>query len=125
MLRYADVTITVVTPRSFEIVVSGEVERPGTLSVTALRRVHDVILDAGGITPRGSTRRVLVTRKRDRERRRPARFQMRGDLTQNPLVEEGTKIHVPPRGHRHAHGRGPPAGRVRARADARCAACSS
>jgi protein involved in polysaccharide export with SLBB domain len=97
VFRFADATITVVMPRSFEIVVSGEVERPGTLSVTALRRVHDVILDAGGITARGSTRRVLVTRKGVESVVDLLAFQMRGDLTQSPLVEEGVKIHVPPR----------------------------
>jgi polysaccharide biosynthesis/export protein len=97
VFRYADATITVVAPRSFEIVVSGEVERPGTLSVTALRRVHDVILDAGGVTSRGSTRRVLVTRKGVESPVDLLAFQMRGDLTQNPLMEEGVKIHVPPR----------------------------
>src|SRR4030095_1319681 len=45
VFRFAEATITVVTPRTFEIVVSGEVERPGTYSVTALRRVHDIILE--------------------------------------------------------------------------------
>jgi protein involved in polysaccharide export with SLBB domain len=73
------------------------VERPGTLSVTALRRVHDVILEAGGITPYGSTRRVLVTRTGVESAVDLLVFQLRGDLTQSPLMEEGTRIHVPPR----------------------------
>src|SRR4029453_6656553 len=57
VFRYAEATITVVTPRAFDVVVSGEVERPGSYSATALRRVHDIILEAGGITARGSLRR--------------------------------------------------------------------
>jgi polysaccharide export outer membrane protein len=97
VFRFADATITVVTPRAFEITVSGEVERPGTLSATALRRVHDVVLDAGGITARGSNRRVRVTRRGVETTVDLLLFQLRGDLTQNPLVEEGTTIHVPPR----------------------------
>jgi polysaccharide biosynthesis/export protein len=97
VFRFADATVTVVTPRSFEVVVSGEVERPGTLSVTALRRVHDVVLEAGGVTPHGSTRRVLVTRKGVEGAVDLLVFQLRGDLTQSPLMEEGTRIHVPPR----------------------------
>jgi protein involved in polysaccharide export with SLBB domain len=95
VFRFADATITVVTPRAFEITVSGEVERPGTLSATALRRVHDVVLDAGGITARGSNRRVRVTRRGFETTVDLLLFQLRGDLTQNPLVEEGMTIHVP------------------------------
>src|SRR5437867_7379813 len=97
MFRFAEATVTVMTPRTFEIVVSGEVERPGTLPATALRRLHDVILDAGGITARGSTRHVLVTRRGVESEIDLLAFQLRGDLTQNPLMEEGLKIHVPAR----------------------------
>ena len=97
VFRFAEATVTVMTPRTFEIVVSGEVERPGMLQATALRRVHDVILDSGGITARGSTRRVLVTRKGIEREIDLLAFQLRGDVTQNPLMEEGLKIHVPAR----------------------------
>jgi len=97
IFRFAEATVTVMTPRTFEIVVSGEVERPGTLPATALRRLHDVILDAGGITARGSTRHVLVTRRGVESEIDLLAFQLRGDLTQNPLMEEGLKIHVPAR----------------------------
>ena len=97
VFRFAEATVTVVTPRTFEIVVSGEVERPGSLQVTATRRLHDVILEVGGITQRGSVRRVMVTRKGAESEVDLLAFELRGDLTQNPFVEEGLKIHVPPR----------------------------
>jgi polysaccharide export outer membrane protein len=96
--RFADVTITVLAPRSFEVAVTGEVQRPGASLVSAARRLQDVVLGAGGPTPRGSVRRVRVT-KDDAEREYDLlRFELGGDLTQNPLVEEGMRIHVPPRG---------------------------
>ena len=98
VFRYAEATITVVTPRAFDVVVSGEVERPGSYSATALRRVHDIILEAGGITPRGSLRRVVVTRGATETTADLLAFQVRGDLAQNPVLQEGVKIHVPPRG---------------------------
>src|SRR5215813_4201274 len=98
VFRYADATITVVTPRAFDVVVSGEVERPGSYSATALRRVHDMILEAGGITARGSLRRVVVTRGATETTADLLAFQVRGDLAQNPALQEGVKIHVPPRG---------------------------
>src|SRR5881628_1502983 len=86
VFRFAEATVTVMTPRTFEIVVSGEVERPGMLQTTALRRVHDVILDSGGITARGSTRRVRVTRKGIEREIDLLAFQLRGDVTQNPFM---------------------------------------
>jgi len=98
VFRYADATITVVTPRAFDVVVSGEVERPGSYSATALRRVHDMILEAGGITARGSLRRVVVARGATETTADLLAFQVRGDLVQNPALQEGVKIHVPPRG---------------------------
>src|SRR5215831_11793410 len=60
VFKFADATITVIAPRTFEVIVSGEVERPGIVQTTAMRRVSDVILDAGGITARGSTRDIAL-----------------------------------------------------------------
>ncbi|MGH7326233.1 MAG: SLBB domain-containing protein [Candidatus Rokuibacteriota bacterium] len=98
LLRFADVTLSVSVPRCFEVVLSGEVERPGSIHASAVRRVHEVLLAAGGITPRGSLRRVVVTRNGVDSELDLLRFEMRGDLAQNPTVEERMQIHVPPRG---------------------------
>ncbi len=96
--KFVEVTVAVAAPRSFEITVSGEVERPGTMIVTATRRLHEVTLEAGGVTPRGSVRRVLVTRKTGEAEMDLLRFELKGDLAQNPFVEEGMRILVPPKG---------------------------
>jgi protein involved in polysaccharide export with SLBB domain len=97
IFRYADVSIAVVSPRSFEVVVSGEVERPGTLQVLATQRLHEVILTTGGITPRGSARHVVVERQGTRTEIDLLLFELKGDVTQNPFVLEGMRINVPPR----------------------------
>ncbi len=97
VFKFADATITVVAPRTFEVTVSGEVERPGTVQTTAMRRVYDVILEAGGVTARGSLRNIVLTRRSGDRRADLLAFQLRGDLAQNPFVEEGLRIHVPPR----------------------------
>ena len=97
VFRFADATITVVAPRTFEVIVSGEVDRPGTLQTTATRRVYDVILEAGGISPRGSLRNITLSRRSGERQVDLLAFQLRGDLAQNPFVEEGLRIHVPPR----------------------------
>jgi protein involved in polysaccharide export with SLBB domain len=97
IFRFADVSITVHTPRAFETIVSGEVERPGTLQTSATQRLHEVILATGGVTPRGSVRHVQVQRNGVTTEVDLLLFELRGDLNQNPFVQEGTRIHVPPR----------------------------
>ena len=97
VFKFADATITVVGPRTFEVIVSGEVERPGTVQTTAMRRVYDVIQDAGGINARGSTRSIVLVRRGVERQADLLAFRLRGDLAQNPFVEEGLRIHVPPR----------------------------
>jgi protein involved in polysaccharide export with SLBB domain len=97
VFRFAEASITVIAPRAFELVISGEVERPGTLLVTATRHLHDVVLEAGGVTPRGSLRRIVVSRRGVESEMDLLAFQLRGDVTQNPFMEEGVRIHVPPR----------------------------
>jgi protein involved in polysaccharide export with SLBB domain len=95
--RFADVTVTVLSPRSFEVAITGEVVRPGSALVSAARRLQDVVLGAGGPTPRGSIRRVRTIRDGVEREYDLLRFELGGDVTQNPLVEEGMRIHVPPR----------------------------
>lgn len=97
LLRFADVSVSLFSPRCFEVVLSGEVERPGSIQTSAQRRVHDVLLAAGGVTPRGSARRVVIMRHAAATEVDLLRFELLGDLGQNPLVEEGMRIHVPPR----------------------------
>ena len=97
IFRFADVSMAVLAPRAFETVVSGEVERPGTLQVLATQRLHEVILTTGGITPRGSVRHVQVTRGDLTTEVDLLLFELKGDVTQNPFVQEGMRIHVPPR----------------------------
>jgi protein involved in polysaccharide export with SLBB domain len=97
LLRFADVSIAVAIPRSFEVVVSGEVERPGAVQALAIQRLHEIILVAGGITPRGSARHVLVTQGGVSREVDVLRFELRGDLDQNPYVVDGMRVHVPAR----------------------------
>ena len=98
VFRFVDVTLSIIAPRAFEIVVSGEVDRPGTSLSSAMRRLQEVIIAAGGITPRGSFRRIRLSHKGQEREVDLLRFELTGDLSQNPFVEEGMRIHVPPRG---------------------------
>jgi len=99
LFRYLDLTVSLIGTRSFEVTVSGEVQRPGTLVLSATERVHQVILLAGGVTPRGSLRNIALSRGGRAEARVDLlRFLLTGDPGQNPYVTEGTTITVPPRG---------------------------
>src|SRR5712691_7033671 len=96
--RYTDVVLSLQLPRCLNVVITGEVERPGATQASAIRRVHEVVLLSGGVTQRGSVRFVeLVPQTGAPKTVDLLRFELNGDLSQNPLVEEGLRIHVPPR----------------------------
>ena len=98
LFRFTDVTLSMQSPRCFEVMVSGEVERPGSLQAAATRRVHEIIVAVGGVTSRGSVRHVQITRKSGQATSLDLlRFELTGDVSQNPTVEDGMRIHVPPR----------------------------
>jgi protein involved in polysaccharide export with SLBB domain len=98
LLRFADVSIAVLAPRVFDVTVSGEVERPGTVPAQATQRLHELILNAGGITPRGSARHVRVIQNGATREVDLLRYELRGEIDQNPYVQDGARVHVPPRG---------------------------
>lgn len=97
LLRYAEVSATVAAPRCVEVVVSGEVAQPGAILVAATHRVHDVLRAAGGITAHGSRRRVEVRTDAGLRVLDLLRFELAGDLAENPVVAERLRVHVPPR----------------------------
>jgi len=97
ILRFADVSVAVSAPRVFEVVLSGEVERPGTAQALAIQRLHELIINAGGITPRGSARHIQVMQGNTSREVDILRFELRGDLDQNPYVQDGMRVHVPTR----------------------------
>jgi protein involved in polysaccharide export with SLBB domain len=73
------------------------VERPGTVPALAVQRLHELILSAGGITPRGSARHVRVTHGTTTREVDLLRFELGGDVDQNPYAQDGMRVHVPAR----------------------------
>src|SRR5262245_20649619 len=98
VLRFADISIAVSAPRVFDVTVSGEVERPGTVQAQATQRLHELVLNAGGVTPRGSARHVEVRTGATTSHVDLLRFELGGDLSQNPYVVDNMRVHVPARG---------------------------
>ena len=85
-------------PRRFRLPVLGEVEQPGIVTVTAPVRASEAIAAAGGITPSGARRGIVIRRGSDSLRVDMVRFQTGGDLSGNPLVFETDVVFVPPAG---------------------------
>lgn len=81
---------------TYQVHVSGEVQRPGTYRVPASARLSEVIQMAGGILDRGSERRVEL-RRRDGSRRRAdlVSFKTTGNLDANPYLLDDDVIFVP------------------------------
>jgi polysaccharide export outer membrane protein len=62
MLRSGD---TIFVPRAETVFVSGQVNRPGEYVIRRAMTVRQVLSLAGGVTDRGSTRRIQIIRQQD------------------------------------------------------------
>lgn len=92
-------------PRVFRVFVTGEVEKPGAVNVSAVQRVSDAVELAGSIISEGSNRRVILYRNSDTLEVDVLRYVLKGDFTTNPFLSNGDRIHVPV-ARRHAAIRG-------------------
>jgi protein involved in polysaccharide export with SLBB domain len=92
-------------PRVFRVFVTGEVDKPGAVNVSAVQRVSDAVELAGSIISEGSNRRVLMYRKADTLEVDILRYVLKGDFSTNPFLSNGDRIHVPV-AQRHASIRG-------------------
>ncbi|MGH7443563.1 MAG: SLBB domain-containing protein, partial [Longimicrobiales bacterium] len=92
-------SVSVGRVRAVQVYVSGDVERPGSYTVSALATIMDVLQRAGGPTPGGSFRNVQV-RRRDA----PATafdlydYLVRGDGSRDIRLQQGDVVFVPPAG---------------------------
>lgn len=100
----APVDVVLLRPRSYKVVVAGDIERPGTVVLVGPGRVYDAISLAGGL--RGSPRRNIVLQRGGRETLLDlVAFQRLGDVSQNPMLEDGDVVIVrAPRGTVRVYG---------------------
>jgi len=82
-------------PRVFRVFVTGEVQTPGAVNVSAVQRVSDAIELAGSIISAGSNRAVLLYRGEDTLRVDVLSYVVKGDFSSNPFLSNGDRIHVP------------------------------
>ncbi len=96
---------TLQEPRVFRVFVTGEVNTPGAVNVSAVQRISDAVELAGSIISEGSNRRVILYRGTDTLDVDILRYVLKGDFSSNPFLSNGDRIHVPI-AQRHAAIRG-------------------
>jgi len=97
VLPLADfVSFTLVAPARFDVSVFGGVEAPGIVTVTALSRVSEAIVAARGFRRGASYREIALIRGETRIVVDLQRYSMDAASEQNPTLEPGDKIYVPP-----------------------------
>jgi len=90
-------TLSLTSLRVFEVLVLGEVEKPGRYLGTPVKRVSDAVTQAGGVTSGGSQRYVQVRRAGEGPVTADLiAFLRRGDELVNPYLHDGDVIFVPP-----------------------------
>ena len=97
--RNSRITLSLMTPRTFRVHLTGRVKKPGTYEATPFDRVSDIISQAEGFATGASYRRIAVRREgADDIGADLVRYFLAGDLTADPYVDMGDLIHVPARG---------------------------
>jgi len=99
-LRGKGFALSLQRPRRFRLLVLGEVERPGAVTLQAPARASEAIAAAGGVGSAGAKRGIQVRRGSDTLLVDLVRSARAGHLAADPLVFESDAIFVPPRGPR-------------------------
>jgi len=92
-------SITLGELRSIQVFVLGDVERPGSYTVTGLAAISNALFASGGITPIGSLRNIALRRDGNTVATLDLyEFLLRGDTRSDIRVQPGDAIFVPPVG---------------------------
>lgn len=98
MTRYRDraIGVALAKVRSFKISVTGAVEKPGIVIVSAADRVSEAVALAGGLQRKGSQRNILLANvDKDTLNADLAYFNATGAVEANPYLHEGQVVFVP------------------------------
>lgn len=94
-------SVTLGRLRSMRVFVLGDVNRPGSYTVSSLSTMTHALFVSGGITPIGSLRRVQLKRAGEVVRTLDLyRFLLSGDSSNDARLQPGDVVFVPPAGTR-------------------------
>ena len=93
--RQSRVTVDLVAIREFMVPVTGAVINPGYFKSSPVNRVSDLI-DAANPNPLADLTAVMITDRNNNHRTlNMILFTTRGDMAQNPRLNNGDKVHIP------------------------------
>ena len=82
--------------RSIRVTVIGEAQKPGTLTISSLTTLYNVLYLCGGPTPMGSYRAIEIVRGNEVKRVADLyAFLLKGNQKDNILLQEGDVIRIP------------------------------
>jgi protein involved in polysaccharide export with SLBB domain len=93
--RKTDVNLTLVYPRVVSVSVLGQVLNQGVMSCSAVERLSDLIVKAGGATGGADLTRIKVSRDGEERVFNLYKYLLEGDKTQNPLLDNNMVVFVP------------------------------
>ena len=91
----AQFSVSLVGVRPVKILITGGVVNPGLYNAFASQRVSEIIQMAGGFDVGASRRNIILARDGTDRVVDILRFEQTGDMTANPYLYSGYKIHVP------------------------------
>ena len=92
----AQVKVVLMNVRRFKVQVIGAVNNPGFVSITSVDRLTDVIHKSGDLHKYAEEETVKVLSGNGSEYQYSLKkFEINGDLQNNPIIKEGDIIHVP------------------------------
>ena len=97
-LPNVEVAVSVSTPRQIEVLVIGEVEKPGRKTMTAYHTVLDALQESEGVKKSGSLRRIRLVRDGKSQNVDLYAVTMQGGSGADLALRDGDRIVVPPLG---------------------------
>ncbi len=91
--RAIDVSLAQI--RTFKVSVTGGVEKPGVVAVSAADRVSEAIVLAGGLQRKASRRNIMLVKDADTTTADLDYFNASGNVALNPYLNEGHVVFVP------------------------------
>lgn len=97
-LHNVDINVNLAAPRQIDVLVIGDVEKPGRKTLTPFHTVLDALMESNGIKKSGSLRRIKLVRGGKSEFVDLYTVMMQGGSSADKTLRDGDRIIVPPIG---------------------------
>lgn len=97
-LHNVEINVSLTAPRQIDVLVIGDVQKPGRKTLTAFHSVLDALGESGGIKKTGSMRRIKLVRNGRSEFIDLYSLMMQAGSNADKALQDGDRIIVPPIG---------------------------